>query len=68
LKLALLEGHGVSAAQAEQALLAHYPTIGYMMEIGLSFRFEAVVQAMSAFDVVAASGKIRPICDDRGAV
>lgn len=68
LKLALLDDHGVSAAQAEQALLTHYPTIGYMMEIGLSFRFEAVVQPMSAFDVVAASGKIRPICDDRGAV
>lgn len=63
--LRMLILNAADAVVAEQAIRDHYKEINFCQEIGLAFRFEVTAMADDGFERVAASGKIRPICDHR---
>lgn len=56
----------LTAKQMEQTILQQYEAISYSISIGLALRFEVKMIEPDEFETVAASGKIRPICDHRG--
>jgi phenylacetate-coenzyme A ligase PaaK-like adenylate-forming protein len=63
--LRMLIVHGADAAASDKAIREHYEEIDFCQRIGLAFRFEVVAVAEDAFERVAASGKVRPVCDHR---
>lgn len=65
LRIAMLAGPNLEADAINALFREHYGTIKAMEDYGLAFEFEVVVQEMDAFEVVAASGKIRQVCDHR---
>ena len=65
LRVCMLANPALASDKVESLFREHYPTINYMQEIGLAFEFEVVLQPIEAFEVVAASGKVRPVCDHR---
>lgn len=65
LELWISEGHGVSRELAEKTLLEHYPEIGQCLSFGFAFRFRVRTVADTDFVRIAASGKLKPICDHR---
>lgn len=63
--LRLLLGREADALAADRALREHCEEIGFGEDIGLLFRFEVLAVADDAFERVAESGKVRPVCDHR---
>ncbi|MFP4272711.1 MAG: acyl-CoA reductase [Halothiobacillaceae bacterium] len=60
------ESGNVDPGQVEQMIRAHYAEIDYCeKEFGLAFRFAVRAMPANAFERIAASGKIRPVCDHR---
>lgn len=56
---------GADARAAEHALREGYEEISFSEKTGLAFRFETRAVPGDAFERVAASGKIKPVCDHR---
>lgn len=63
--LKMLVSADTDTASAESAIRENYEEINFGTDIGLAFRFEVCAVPEDGFDRVAASGKIRPICDHR---
>lgn len=65
LELRIGEGHGLTADSATDSIRSHYPEVEYCVASGMAFRFRVVAVAEDAFIRIAASGKLKPICDHR---
>lgn len=59
------EGYGVSEEQVDTAIREHYPEIDICAAMGAAFRFAVRAVADSSFVRIAASGKLKPVCDHR---
>ena len=65
LELWIGQSYGIDSATADASIRQHYPEVEYCSTSGLAFRFRVKAVADDAFVRVAASGKLKPICDHR---
>ncbi len=65
LELRIGDGYGLTADSAATSIRQHYPEVEYCVTSGLAFRFRVLSVADDGFVRIAASGKLKPICDHR---
>lgn len=65
LELWIHEGSGLSEDVVAQSIRRHYPEVEFCCTVSTTFHFRVKTVADVAFVRVAASGKLKPVCDHR---